>query len=59
MALRVRDDGRGFPGELRDGASFGLRGMRERAVLIGARLRIESAPGEGTEVLLRVPEREG
>jgi len=58
VALRVRDDGRGFPGGQPDGASFGLRGMRERAVLIGARLRVESSPGEGTEVLLRLPGRE-
>jgi two-component system sensor histidine kinase UhpB len=57
VALRVRDDGRGFAGD-RGNSSYGLRGMRERALLIGARLRIESSPGEGTEVLLRVPRRE-
>lgn len=59
VALRVRDDGRGFAVERGDGVSYGLRGMRERAVLIGARLRIVSSPGEGTEVSLRLPEREG
>jgi two-component system sensor histidine kinase UhpB len=57
VALRVRDDGRGFAADRGD-SSYGLRGMRERALLIGARLRIESSPGEGTEVLLRVPRRE-
>jgi two-component system sensor histidine kinase UhpB len=57
VALRVRDNGRGFAADRRN-SSYGLRGMRERALLIGARLRIDSTPGEGTEVLLRVPRRE-
>lgn len=53
LELRVRDDGRGFNGEATvEGA--GIRGMRERAVLIGAELSIEAAPGRGTEVLLRL-----
>jgi len=57
VTLRVRDDGRGFAGD-RSTVSYGLRGMRERALLIGARVRIRSSPGEGTEVLLRVPRRD-
>jgi signal transduction histidine kinase len=36
-------------------AGLGLLGMRERASLIGARLRIESAPDHGTEVALSAP----
>ncbi|MFO7398761.1 MAG: histidine kinase [Actinomycetales bacterium] len=51
VRLRITDDGRG--GVDREGA--GIRGMRERALLIGARLSIDSPPGEGTEVLLEVP----
>jgi two-component system sensor histidine kinase UhpB len=51
LTLRIRDDGRG--GVTRDGA--GIRGMRERALLIGARLTVESPPGKGTEVVLAVP----
>lgn len=49
--LVVRDDGRGFESAkgVRDSA-YGLVGMRERADVIGARLRIDSAPGEGTTV---------
>jgi two-component system, NarL family, sensor histidine kinase UhpB len=54
VALRVRDDGRGMPRELPAGTS-GLAGMRERAILVGARFAIESVPRRGTEVRLRIP----
>lgn len=53
----VEDDGRGFDPEAAaagDGA-LGLFGMRERAGLIGGSLTIESRPGHGTTVYLRVP----
>jgi two-component system, NarL family, sensor histidine kinase UhpB len=51
LQLELRDDGRGFDvGAAADGA--GLRGMRERAVLIGAMLAVESSPGAGTTVRL-------
>lgn len=54
VVLQVTDDGRGVtPVELE--SSLGIRGMRERALLIGASLAIESAPGTGTFVTLRVP----
>ena len=57
--LRIRDDGRGMdPGILvRDGREghFGLRGMRERAKLIGGKLTIWSAEESGTEVDLVIP----
>jgi two-component system sensor histidine kinase UhpB len=53
VELRVHDDGRGLPpGAL--GSSNGIRGMRERAMLVGAQLRIAGVGG-GTEVLLRIP----
>jgi two-component system, NarL family, sensor histidine kinase UhpB len=52
--LTVRDDGRGLaPGSLP--SSNGIRGMRERAMLIGATLSIDSAPGAGTVVTLSIP----
>lgn len=51
LVLRVGDNGRG--GALKDGA--GIRGMRERALLIGARLTVDSPPGEGTRVSLVIP----
>jgi two-component system sensor histidine kinase UhpB len=52
IALHVRDYGRGIDG-IRPGS--GLRGMRERALLIGADLLIANAPGGGTDVSLSVP----
>jgi two-component system sensor histidine kinase UhpB len=51
VELCVKDDGRGLSGAP-EGA--GIRGMRERALLIGAGLSVES-PGKGTEVRLHVP----
>ncbi|MFC0863077.1 histidine kinase [Sphaerimonospora cavernae] len=51
LTLRVTDDGRG--GARQEGA--GIRGMRERAHLIGARLTITSPPGGGTDVRLVIP----
>jgi two-component system sensor histidine kinase UhpB len=54
VVLRVTDDGRGIePADL--DSSFGIRGMRERALLVGARLTIDTAPGRGTSVELDVP----
>ncbi|MFF0341669.1 HAMP domain-containing sensor histidine kinase [Kribbella sp. NPDC004875] len=52
VVLRVKDDGRGI-GLAHEGA--GLRGMRERALLIGASLELATAPNGGTEVSLTVP----
>lgn len=48
--LRIHDDGHGFDPEALDGRGFGLTTMRERAGLIGGRLRLDSAPGAGTTV---------
>jgi two-component system sensor histidine kinase UhpB len=53
LRLIVRDDGRGIDGERHAGA--GLAGMHERALHIGGRLTVHSAPGGGTEVVLDVP----
>jgi PAS domain S-box-containing protein len=57
VLLIVEDDGVGFEaGDEARKPGFGLQGMRERAGLIGASLEIESAPGQGTTVLLRLDE---
>jgi signal transduction histidine kinase len=57
--LRVRDDGRGMDPKIlvHEGRAghFGLRGMRERAKLIGGTLTVWSAEGAGTEVDLVIP----
>ena len=50
--LRVRDDGSGFVALPNGSARLGVSGMRERALLVGGRLDIYSAPGEGTTVEL-------
>jgi two-component system sensor histidine kinase UhpB len=54
VELVVRDDGVGTPEDALD-SSQGIRGMRERAMLVGARLTIDSRPGEGTMVKLVIP----
>jgi len=56
VELRVRDDGRGMA-DSPEGA--GVRGMRERALLIGADLDLGPAPGGGTQVRLTVPTHRG
>ena len=58
MALRIRDDGKGFDTGLAtvaDGLHWGLRTMRERAEQIGGTLQISSADGHGTVVEVIVP----
>lgn len=57
LLVRVKDDGKGMSPAVaslgREG-HFGLRCMRERASRIGARLSIDTSPGGGTVVTLRV-----
>jgi two-component system sensor histidine kinase DegS len=53
--VALSDNGRGFSAELHDSEGMGLRNMRERAILIGGDLVIESAPGAGTTVRLIFP----
>jgi two-component system sensor histidine kinase UhpB len=53
VVLEVADDGAGLPPDLREGT--GLRGMRERAVLVGARLELAPASDSGLRVRLVIP----
>ncbi|HEX2457372.1 MAG TPA: two-component regulator propeller domain-containing protein [Vicinamibacterales bacterium] len=57
--LRVRDDGKGIDPAVLAGQGidghYGLRGMPERAALIGGKLAVWSEVGTGTEVELRLP----
>jgi len=56
LQLRVADNGRGFREEEKaNGKSFGLLGMRERAWALGGTVKIESSPGAGTTVFVRLP----
>lgn len=54
LVLEVTDDGRGML-YAADHESGGIRGMRERAVAVSGLLHIQSRPGGGTTVALRVP----
>ncbi len=56
--LEIADDGRGFDPDVASeaaGRSFGLRFMRERAELIGARLELVARPSAGTRVCVTIP----
>jgi signal transduction histidine kinase len=56
VTLSVRDDGRGFvTSDPRKPASYGLLGIKERAYLLGGAVLIESAPGRGTVLEMRLP----
>jgi signal transduction histidine kinase len=53
--VTVRDNGKGFdPREPRK-TSLGLVGMRERVLMAGGDIDIDSAPGRGTVLVVRVP----
>ncbi len=56
VVLTVRDDGKGFARESpRKPGSYGLLGLKERAYLLGGKIRIETAPGKGTLVEMHLP----
>jgi signal transduction histidine kinase len=59
LRLRVRDDGKGIDAKHLDeqgrAGHYGLRGMRERAKLMGGKLAVRSELDSGTEVELRIP----
>jgi len=56
VRIRIQDTGKGFdPSQPAGEGHFGLRFMRERAEQIGGSLRLDSAPGEGTCVVLEIP----
>ncbi|MDP2743909.1 MAG: histidine kinase [Dehalococcoidia bacterium] len=56
LTATVNDDGRGFDvDKVLSHDKVGLQGMRERAAIIGARLKLESRTGQGTRAELYVP----
>jgi PAS domain S-box-containing protein len=57
LGVQIEDQGTGFDPEaaLTAEATTGLAGMRERAVLLGGQLTVESAPGVGTCVTAELP----
>ena len=55
LVLTVRDNGKGFVVEERQGGGIGLVSMRERAYALGGRLDISSSPGAGTIIQVKLP----
>jgi signal transduction histidine kinase len=56
LIIEVRDDGVGFmPGDVPGSSQYGLRGMRERAELIGADFQVVSQTNIGTSIIVRLP----
>ncbi len=58
VCISIEDDGRGFyPAQVaaNGGQSYGLQIMRERAESVGGSLEVDSQPGQGTRVVVRVP----
>ncbi len=51
----VEDDGRGLPEGRPSTTGLGLRGMHERAEVLGGSLKVESSPGRGTTLRFEVP----
>ena len=56
IVLTVRDNGRGFPVDAaRKAGSYGLVGLKERALLLDGSVSVESEPGKGTRIEMRIP----
>ncbi len=55
ITLRVSDNGVGIPGQAAPAASFGLRGIRERAAQLGGELHLEPRTGGGTQLSFALP----
>ena len=55
MCLTIADDGVGFVQHKGRPVSFGLVGMRERVLMLGGRLELDSEPGEGTTLRAYIP----
>ena len=55
LLAEVEDDGCGFASSARRSTGLGLLGMRERSANAGGSLNIDSAPGQGTRIALRIP----
>jgi signal transduction histidine kinase len=61
MMMRISDNGIGFEPEgvlagWNNDGHFGLRSVIERVEVTGGRIQVRSSPGEGTEVVVSIPE---
>jgi PAS domain S-box-containing protein len=60
LEITIEDDGQGFdPADLGDNQGFGLRAMRGRTESVGAHFDLNSSPGKGTKIIVRVPWKKG
>jgi len=60
IELAVEDSGRGFDPALLPGSGrLGVLGMRERTELLGGTFTLETAPGRGTRIAVRLPPATG
>ena len=57
LTLVIKDEGKGFDfGEIRQKReSYGIVGMQERVKIFGGELEIFSRPGEGAQIIIKVP----
>ncbi len=56
LYLEIKDDGKGFdPEAVKSRASFGLRGITERVLMMGGEVNIDSRPGQGTMLCVCIP----
>jgi signal transduction histidine kinase len=58
IQLTITDDGKGFDARTSERKTLGILGMKERAAMLGGQLKIYSAPGKGTTVLITVPQHQ-
>ena len=55
LQMTIIDDGLGFSPEQARPTSFGLVGLRERVLMLGGTLALDSEPGEGTSLSVAIP----
>ena len=55
LEMRVRDEGRGFDPDAEGRQGIGLMNIEERVRLLNGKLVVNSNPGGGTEIVVRVP----
>ncbi len=59
ISIVISDDGTGFDVTAVEGKGVGLRSMRERVDALNGSLDVESVPGEGTRLVVRIPVNKG
>ncbi|MNN23830.1 Signal transduction histidine-protein kinase/phosphatase DegS [compost metagenome] len=55
ITLKITDNGKGIDSSVSRQNSLGLLGMRERAFMLGGKLKIQSRAGSGTSIEVRIP----